>query len=55
MLQTLNNNESIGIQVYSPNIDSDVAAVAIKISNLEIMLRFKYRSNMLIMPVGGDQ
>ncbi len=33
VLQILNNNESIGIQFYSPDIDSDVAAATIQINN----------------------
>ncbi len=34
VLQTLNNNESIGMKVFNPDIDSDVAAAAIKTSSL---------------------
>ncbi len=34
VLQTLNNNESIGMEVFNPDIDSDVAAAAIKTSSL---------------------
>ncbi len=34
VLQTLNNNESIGMKVFNPYIDSDVAAAAIKMSSL---------------------
>ncbi len=31
--QTLNNNESIGMKVFNPDIDSDVAAATIKMNN----------------------
>ncbi len=34
VLQTLNNNESIGMKVFNPDIDSDVAAATIKMSSL---------------------
>ncbi len=43
VLQTLDNNNRIGINVSSPYIDSDVAAAAIKMCNwhLELMICFK--------------
>ncbi len=33
VLQTLNNNKSIGRKVFKPDIDSDVAAATIKTNN----------------------
>ncbi len=39
-LQTFNNYESIGIKVYRPDIDSDVAASAIKMSNFSFFFHF---------------
>ncbi len=41
VLQTLNNNESIEINVYSTDINSDFAAAAIKYYHLEQMICFK--------------
>lgn len=40
VLQTLNDNESIGIKVYSPDTDADVAAAAIN-GSLKVMIRCK--------------